>query len=190
MHFGLTPPEFGCTSQAKGGFELKAKTMLYWAATSLIALETLLGGVVDLTHGRTGVVSGPVVTQVVTSLGYPVYILAILGIFKVPGAVIIVVPGFLRLKEWAYAGIAFELSGAVASNVECGKWGDSIAPLSLLCLAIASWALRPAGRTLGTLFPANLHKRNRSNAAASDLTPRVVAPDDAPSGNLACPKST
>ena len=146
---------------------MKAKTMLYWATTSLIALETFLGGVVDLTHGRTGVVSGPVVTQVVTSLGYPVYILAIISIFKIPGAVAIVVPGFLRLKEWAYAGIVFELSGAVASDAECGKWGDSIAPLSLLCLAIASWALRPASRTLGTLFLADEHKRNRSSAAAS-----------------------
>jgi hypothetical protein len=129
---------------------LKTKTMLYWATTSLIALETFIGGVVDLIHGRTGVVSGPLVTQVVTSLGYPVYILAILGILKIPGAAIIVIPGFLRLKEWAYAGIVFELSGAVASHAACGKRGDSIAPLSLLCLAIASWALRPAGRTLGS----------------------------------------
>jgi len=141
--------------------------MLYWAATYLIALETFLGGVVDLVHGRTGVVSGPFVTQVITSLGYPVYILAIISIFKIPGAVTIVVPGFLRLKEWAYAGIVFELSGAVASHAECGKWADSIAPLSLLCLAIASWALRPASRTLGTLFPASLYKRNRSRVAAS-----------------------
>jgi hypothetical protein len=132
---------------------VKVKTTLYWATTSLITLETLLGGVADLTHGRTGVVSGPFVTQVVTSLGYPVYILAIIGVFKIPGAVTIVVPGFLRLKEWAYAGIVFELSGAVASHAVCGKWADSIAPLSLLCLAIASWALRPASRTLGALFP-------------------------------------
>jgi hypothetical protein len=166
MHFGLTLPESGSSPQVKGGFELKAKTMLYWATTSLIALETFLGGVVDLTHGRTGVVSGPFVTQVVTSLGYPVYTLAIIGIFKIPGAVTIVVPGFLRLKEWAYAGIVFELSGAVASHGACGTWGDSIAPLSLLCLAITSWALRPASRTLAALFPADGHKRNRSSAAA------------------------
>jgi hypothetical protein len=78
-----------------------------------------------------------------------VYILAIIGIFKIPGAVTIVVSGFLRLKEWAYAGIVFELSGAVASHGACGKWGDSIAPLSLLCLAITSWGLRPASQTLG-----------------------------------------
>lgn len=125
--------------------------MLYWMTTSLIALETFVGGVMDLTHGRTGVVSGPLVTQVVTGLGYPVYVLAILGIFKIPGAVTIVAPGFVRLKEWAYAGIVFELSGAVASHAACGNWGDLIAPLSLLCLAIASWALRPASRVLGAV---------------------------------------
>jgi len=146
MHFGLTLPESGSTP---GGLELNVKTMLYWATTSLIALETFAGGLIDLTHGRTGVVSGPFVTQVVTSLGYPVYILAILGIFKIPGAITLVVPGFLRLKEWAYAGIVFELSGAVASHATCGNWGESIAPLSLLCLAITSWALRPASQTLG-----------------------------------------
>jgi hypothetical protein len=96
-----------------------------------------------------------------------VYILVIIAIFKIPGAVTIVIPRFLRLKEWAYAGIVFELSGAVASHAACGKWSDSIVPLSLLCLAIASWALRPASRTLGALFPADGNKRNRSSVAAS-----------------------
>jgi hypothetical protein len=60
-----------------------------------------------------------------------------------------VVPGFLRLKEWAYAGIVFELSGAVASLAACGRSADLIVPLFLLGLAFASWALRPPNRTLG-----------------------------------------
>ena len=144
---------------------MKAKTILYWITTSFIALETFVGGVIDLTHGRTGVVSGPFATQVVTSLGYPTYILAIIGVCKVPGAITIVIPGFLRLKEWAYAGIVFELAGAAASQAACGNWGDLIAPLSLLGLAIASWVLRPANRILGTLFPA--HQRSRSSATPS-----------------------
>ena len=138
---------------------VKAKTIFYWTTTSLIALETFAGGVMDLTHGRTAVVSGPFVTQIVTGLGYPVYVLAILGIFKIPGAIILVVPGFLRLKEWAYAGIVFELSGAVASHAACGNWGDLIAPLSLLCLAVASWALRPPSRVLGE--PLHADRRSR-----------------------------
>ena len=127
---------------------MKVRTIAYWITTSFIALETLLGGVIDLTHGRTGVVSGPLVTEVVTSLGYPVYILTIIGILKIPGAITIVIPGFLRLKEWAYAGIVFELFGAAASQAACGNRGNLVAPLSLLCLAIASWALRPANRVL------------------------------------------
>ena len=95
----------------------------------------------DLTHG-------PSVTQVVTQLGYPVYILTIIGMLKVPGAIAIVVPGFLRLKEWAHAGIVFELLGAVASQAACRNWANIFLPLSLLCVAMASWALRPADRRL------------------------------------------
>lgn len=137
--------------------EVKPRTILYWTTTWLIALETCAGGIMDLTHGRTGVVSGPLVTQVVTGLGYPTYILAILGIYKIPGAVTLVVPGVLRLKEWAYAGIVFELSGATASHAACGNWGELIAPLSFLCLAIASLSLRPPHRMIGTRFHANGH---------------------------------
>ena len=71
------------------------------------------------------------------------------------GGVTLLVPGFPRLKEWAYAGIFFELTGAVASFVARGEiTGDLIAPLVLTGLAVASWALRPQSRTLGVLFPA------------------------------------
>jgi len=128
---------------------MKAKQILYWTTTSLIALETFAGGVMDLTHGRTNVLSGPTVVDVVTGLGYPVYILGILGIWKIPGAITLVVPGFLLLKEWAYAGIVFELSGAVASQAIRGPSQDIIAPVILLILALASWALRPPRRILG-----------------------------------------
>ena len=127
---------------------MKAKAIVYWIATIFIALETFVGGVMDPTHGRTAVISGPSVTQVVTGLGYPVYILTIIGILKIPGAITIIVPGFLRLKEWAYAGIVFELFGAAASQLACGKLGDLIPPVSLLGIALVSWALRPANRKL------------------------------------------
>ena len=121
----------------------------YWTATTLIALETLVSGLADLTHGRTVLVSGPLVTDVLAGLGYPAYVLWIIGIWKILGAIALVVPGFLRLKEWAYAGIVFELSGAVASLAACSRSADLIAPLFLLGLAFASWALRPPNRTLG-----------------------------------------
>ncbi len=133
---------------------MKGKQILYWTTTSLIALETFVGGVMDLTRGRTNVFSGPTVVEVVTSLGYPVYILVILGLWKIPGAVTLVVPGLLRLKEWAYAGIVFELSGAAASHAIRGQAKDMIAPLVLLGLALSSWALRPPSRTVGAVSPA------------------------------------
>jgi hypothetical protein len=132
---------------------MKRKMIGYWVTTTLIALETLAGGVTDLTHGRTNLFSGPRVADVVTSLGYPVYVLTILGIWKIPGAITLVVPRFLRLKEWAYAGIVFELSAAAASQAVRGHASDIIAPLILLGLALSSWALRPPNRTLGAIVP-------------------------------------
>ena len=121
----------------------------YWLTTALIALETFVGGVVDLAHLRTGVVSGPFAADVVTGLGYPVYVLSIIGVWKILGAITLIVPRFPRLKEWAYAGIVFELSGAVASLGASGRTAELIAPLLLLVLTLASWALRPPSRTLG-----------------------------------------
>jgi len=129
---------------------MNAKQILYWATTSLIALETFAGGIMDLTHGRTNVFSGPTVVDVITNLGYPMYILGILGFWKIPGAITLVIPGFLRLKEWAYAGIVFELSGAVISQAIRGQSQDIIAPVVLFILALASWALRPPNRILGS----------------------------------------
>jgi hypothetical protein len=123
--------------------------IFYWTSTALIVLETLVGGFADLTHGRTALVSGPFVADVVVGLGYPVYVLWIIGIWKILGAITLIAPGFLRLKEWAYAGIVFELSGAVASLGACGHGVDMTAPLFFLFLALASWAFRPANRTLG-----------------------------------------
>ena len=128
---------------------LNRTRIFYWTTTALIVLETLLGGLADLTHGRTLLVSGPFVTDVVAGLGYPVYVLWIIGTWKILGAITLAVPGFPRLKEWAYAGIVFELLGAAASLAACGRTAGLVAPLFLLGLALASWALRPGGRTLG-----------------------------------------
>lgn len=128
---------------------LNSTRIFYWTATAFIALETLIGGFADVTYGRTLLVTGPLVTDVVAGLGYPAYVLRIIGICKILGGITLVVPGFLRLKEWAYAGIVFELSGAAASLAVCGRRADLIVPLFLLGLALASWALRPATRTLG-----------------------------------------
>ena len=78
----------------KGTCSMKIKIIIYWVTTVLIALETLAGGVTDLAHGRTSVVSGPFVVDVITHLGYPVYLLTILGVWKLAGGVTLLVPGF------------------------------------------------------------------------------------------------
>jgi hypothetical protein len=95
---------------------------------------------------------------VVPELGYPMYFFAILGVWKVLGAIAILVPGFPRLKEWAYAGIFFDLTGAAASCAMVGGYGaygfHVIAPLVICGFTVASWALRPDSRKMGVLFPA------------------------------------
>ena len=132
----------------------KVVVVAYWAVTVLIALETLVGGVTDLIYGRALLAAGPPVSDIVISLGYPVYILRILGFWKVLGAVVLLLPGYPRLKEWAYAGIFFELSGAAASwLMNKHDVGEAVAPIMLAFLTLVSWALRPQNRLLGVLLP-------------------------------------
>jgi uncharacterized membrane protein YphA (DoxX/SURF4 family) len=89
-------------------------------------------------------------------LGYPAYFAAILGVWKMLGGITVLVPGFPRVKEWAYAGIMFELTGAAISNAAAGAGDSSVAyaghiaaPLVIAAVAVASWALRPEDRSLG-----------------------------------------
>jgi len=131
---------------------MKIKAIVYWTTTILVALPIGSGGIAQMgqfhanPHG------------VVPILGYPMYFFLILGVWKVLGAIAIVVPGFPRLKEWAYAGIFFDLTGAAASCALAGGYGaygfHVIAPLIIAAFMVASWALRPPSRTLGALFPA------------------------------------
>jgi len=129
----------------------KARTAAYWISTVLVALPIGSGGIAQLAHVRT------TVDGFVHILGYPAYFVTILGFWKLAGALAILAPGFPRLKEWAYAGIFFDLTGAAASCAAVGGYGaygfHVITPLLLAVLAVASWALRPASRKIGTLIP-------------------------------------
>ena len=121
----------------------KTKLIAYWATTVLIALVVLSGGVMQLVHQRDAV-------EGIVHLGYPLYFVTILGFWKLAGGLAILVPKFPRLKEWAYAGIFIELTGASASHLAVGDpVGNVIAPLVLAGLVVASWALRPPSRVLG-----------------------------------------
>ena len=137
---------------------MKLKGIGYWATTIIVALELLAGGVTDLIHGPALLFVGEPVVLVLAKLGYPVYLLTILGVWKLLGAIALLMPRFPRLKEWAYAGTFIEMTGAAASwAARGGGMGDLIWPLAFAVLMLASWALRPPSRILGVLFPARAH---------------------------------
>ncbi len=139
----------------KEDMTMKTKVISYWVTTIFTALELLAGGVTDLMHGKTALVAGEPVAEVLAHLGYPVYLLTILGVWKLLGAIALLAPRLPRLKEWAYAGSFFVYAGAVASGVMRGldDPGTFIwPPLIFAVLTLASWVLRPQSRTLGTLF--------------------------------------
>jgi hypothetical protein len=135
---------------------MKAKKIGYWTTTGLVAFALAFGGALDIA-------STPEVLAVLSHLGYPPYFGMLIGGWKVLGALAILAPGFPRLKEWAYAGIAFDFTGAAVSHAAVGDGASAIlTPLVLLGLAIASWALRPESRKL--LAPPTSRLAARSTA--------------------------
>lgn len=119
------------------------RILAYWVTTALLASELLLGGIWD-------VLRVPQVLGIIHRLGYPSYFLIILGIWKLLGAVALIVPRFPRLKEWAYAGAFFDLIGAVLSQLAAGLIDVSqlVYPIVMTGVALISWALRPPSRRL------------------------------------------
>lgn len=119
-----------------------SRTIAYWALTGLLAASYLAGGYFDVAQPASFVAE-------TVKLGYPLYFFAILGVWKIGAAVSLVLPGLPRLKEWTYAGILFNLTGASATHVFVkDPVGEVITPLIVLAIAIGSWALRPASRKL------------------------------------------
>jgi uncharacterized membrane protein YphA (DoxX/SURF4 family) len=138
---------------------MKTKMIAYWTTTIIVALELLVGGLTDLIHGRAVLFVGQPVAEVLAHLGYPAYLLTILGLWKIPGAIALLVPRFPRLKEWAYAGTFFEVTGAAASNAAAGDIASAFWLLIFAALVLASWALRPQSRTLGVIFSVRVRER-------------------------------
>jgi len=132
---------------------MKSRNIAYWITTVLVAFPIGSGGVMQVARVPTTVYG---FTHL---LHYPAYFVSILGVWKVLGAIAILLPRFPRLKEWAYAGIIFDLTGAAASVASVGDYGayafHIFAPLIIAGLTVASWALRPPSRTIGILFPSN-----------------------------------
>jgi len=121
----------------------------YWIFTVLIAWEMALGAYWDLFQI-------PFVRNVFTHLHLPSYFLIIMGVWKLPCAVILLAPGAVRMKEWAYAGAFFTYSGAAVLHLSVGDNMDGWAAPALYALfTIASWILRPPSRRLAAMPDAN-----------------------------------
>ena len=123
----------------------KRNKIIYWISTSWLALGMLSTGIVQLFKAKDG--QGGV--DMITHLGYPVYLLTLLGTWKILGAVALLIPKFPLLKEWAYAGFFFIMLGAAFSHIASGDSVIEIFPsLLLLILIVVSWYYRPAGRKI------------------------------------------
>jgi DoxX-like family len=121
----------------------KAGKIIYWIATIWLALGMAATGIGQLLSAKAG--QGGV--DMVTHLGYPVYLVTILGIWKILGVVALLVPKFPVLKEWAYAGFFFVMTGALFSHITVGDPVSSLLPsLLLLILVAVSWYFRPLDR--------------------------------------------
>ena len=121
----------------------KTRKIIYWIATVWLALGMVSTAVAQLFKwggGQGG-------AEMLTHLGYPVYLLTLLGIWKLLGSVAVLIPGFPLLKEWAYAGFFFVMTGAIFSHLATHDPITALFPsLLLLILTVVSWYFRPANR--------------------------------------------
>lgn len=127
----------------------KRNKIIYWIATLWLALGMFSTGMVQLLKVESEGALAPPGVWGIKQLGYPVYFLTILAIWKLLGVVAVLIPKFPLLKEWAYAGFFFIMTGAIFSHVATGSAAVEMLPsLLLLTLTVVSWYFRPAERKL------------------------------------------
>lgn len=127
----------------------KRNKIIYWIATVWLSLGMTATGIQQLLKlQQEGAVAPPGVYGI-KELGYPVYFLTIIGVWKILGVVAVLIPKFPILKEWAYAGFFFLTTGAIFSHAATGNSVNEILPsLLLLALTVVSWYFRPLNRKL------------------------------------------
>ena len=119
------------------------RAVVYWATTVFVVFNMFFGALAELAQ-FTPTAEG------MQALGYPIYMMAILGTWKVLGSITLLIPRFPRLKEWAYAGMFFNMTGAAVSHLVAADEAWHVwYTASLAILVLVSWALRPESRTLG-----------------------------------------
>jgi hypothetical protein len=127
----------------------KRHKIIYWISTVWLATGMLATGTLQLFRAKAeGAVAPPGVEGII-HLGYPVYLLTILGVWKILGVVALLIPKYPLLKEWAYAGFFFAMSGAIFSHIAVGDPIKEIIPASiLLIMTVVSWYFRPVSRRI------------------------------------------
>jgi uncharacterized membrane protein YphA (DoxX/SURF4 family) len=124
---------------------MKTKKIIYWIATIWLSLGMLSTGIVQLLKMDQDV-------DRMNELDYPIYLLTLLGVWKILGVIAVLIPKFPILKEWAYAGFFFAMSGAVFSHIASGSPVSEIFPsLLLLVLTVVSWYFRPENRKVAVI---------------------------------------
>jgi len=120
----------------------KRNKIIFWVSTIWLSLGMLSTGIVQLIRMEEEV-------DMMTNLGYPIYFLTILGIWKILGVTAVLLPKLPLIKEWAYAGFFFTMSGAVISHIAVGDSAKELfGPILLIVLTVTSWYFRPAERKI------------------------------------------
>lgn len=130
----------------------KRNKIIYWIATIWLSLGMVSTGMVQLLKIESVGATAPPGVWGIKQLGYPVYFLTIIGVWKLLGVIAILIPKFPLFKEWAYAGFFFLMTGAIFSHVAVGSPPAEYFPSALLLILILlSWKLRPASRKINSL---------------------------------------
>lgn len=120
----------------------KRNKIIYWVATIFLSIGMLAGGIQQVLQ-----IGG--YNEIVTKLGYPLYLLSIIGTWKIIGVVAILIPKYKLVKEWAYAGFFFVMTGAAISHIIVGQpFVEAMPAIVLLVTIVVSWYFRPADRKL------------------------------------------
>lgn len=127
----------------------RGTSIAYWGTTGLLAFGMLAGAAGQLLRA-------PFNVDGMLHLGYPLYVLTIVGMWKWAGVIVLLAPRLPLMKEWAYAGFFFLLTGATASHIASGDaLSGWVAPFVFACLTLSSWWLRPAERRLARVPPSS-----------------------------------
>ncbi|HEY6375258.1 MAG TPA: DoxX family protein [Edaphobacter sp.] len=124
---------------------MKSKKLVYWIATAFVACIMTISGVLAVAHA-------PSMMRALAHLGYPVYFSNLLGVAKILGTCVILVPGLARLKEWAYVGFGITIISASYSHLFSGDGFLALEPLVTFAALVISYLTRPAGRRFSPLI--------------------------------------